>query len=42
MFEVAGLCVAVANASDDIKIKVDYVTLSNNKDGVAVFLETLI
>lgn len=42
MFEVAGLCVAVANASDDIKSKVDYVTLSNNKDGVAVFLETLI
>lgn len=42
MFEVAGLSVAVANASDDIKAKVDYVTLSNDEDGVAAFLETLI
>ena len=42
MFEVAGLSVAVANASDDIKVKVDYVTLSNDEDGVAAFLETLI
>ena len=42
MFEVAGLSVAVANASDDIKCKVNYVTLSNDEDGVAAFLETLI
>ena len=42
MFEVAGLSVAVANASDDIKSKVDHVTLSNDEDGVATFLETLI
>ena len=42
MFEVAGLSVAVANASDDIKSKADYITLSNDEDGVAVFLETLI
>ena len=42
MFDVAGLSVAVANASDDIKSKVDYVTLSNDEDGVAIFLETLI
>lgn len=42
MFEVAGLSVAVANASDDIKSKVDHITLSNDEDGVAVFLETLI
>ena len=41
MFEVAGLSVAVANASDDIKKMVDHVTLSNDEDGVAVFLETL-
>ena len=42
MFEAAGLSVAVANASDDIKSKADYITLSNDEDGVAVFLETLI
>lgn len=42
MFEVAGLSVAVANASDDIKNKVNHITLSNDEDGVAVFLETLI
>ena len=42
MFKVAGLSVAVANASDDIKSKVDCITLSNDEDGVAVFLETLI
>ena len=42
MFEAAGLSVAVANASDDIKSKVDHITLSNDEDGVAVFLETLI
>lgn len=42
MFEVSGLSVAVANASDDIKNKVNHITLSNDEDGVAVFLETLI
>ena len=42
MFEVAGLSVAVANAPDDIKSKVDYVTLSNDEDGVAIFLEKLL
>lgn len=42
MFEVAGLSVAVANASEDIKNKVDYVTLSNDEDGVALFLESLL
>jgi hypothetical protein len=42
MFEVAGLSVAVSNASDNLKNKVDYVTLSNNEDGVAIFLETLL
>lgn len=42
MFDVAGISVAVANASNYIKDKVDYVTLSNDNDGVAIFLETLI
>lgn len=42
MFEVARLSVAVSNAENDIKEKVNYVTLSNDEDGVAVFLETLL
>lgn len=42
MFEEAGISVAVANASDDIKNKADYVTLSNDEDGVAIFLGKLI
>lgn len=42
MFEVAGLSVALANASEDIKNKVDYITLSNDEDGVALFLESLL
>ena len=42
MFEAAGLSVAVSNATDTIKNSVDYVTLSNDEEGVAVFLETLL
>ena len=42
MFEVAGLSVAVGNAENGIKEKVNYVTLSNDEDGVSVFLETLL
>ena len=42
MFEAAGLSVAVDNASDDIKNKVDHITLSNDEDGVAIFLESLL
>ena len=42
MFETSGLSVAVANASDDVKSKVNHITLSNDEDGVAVFLETII
>jgi Cof subfamily protein (haloacid dehalogenase superfamily) len=35
MIEYAGLGVAMANAVDEIKDKADYVTLSNEEDGVA-------
>lgn len=42
MFEAAGLSVAVANASDYIKNKVDFITLSNDEDGVAIFLEKIL
>ena len=42
MIEYAGFGVAVANAPDDIKAKCDYVTLSNNDDGVAEVIDKLI
>ena len=35
MIEYAGLGVAMGNATDEIKDLADYVTLSNNEDGVA-------
>ncbi|NMA65984.1 MAG: HAD family phosphatase [Clostridiaceae bacterium] len=35
MIDYAGLGVAMANAPDEIKQRADYVTLSNNDDGVA-------
>ena len=41
MFQVAGISVAVNNAPSSIKNEVDYVTLTNDEDGVAKFLETL-
>ena len=42
MIEYAGLGVAVANASDEIKARSDYVTKSNNEDGVAEVIEKYI
>ncbi|WP_295251441.1 Cof-type HAD-IIB family hydrolase [uncultured Catenibacterium sp.] len=38
MLEMAGVSYVVDNAPDDLKQKVDHVTLSNNDDGVAVIL----
>ncbi len=35
MIEYAGLGVAMANAKDEVKAKADYITLSNDEDGVA-------
>ena len=35
MIEYAGLGVAMGNATDEIKELADYITLSNNEDGVA-------
>lgn len=35
MIEYAGLGVAMDNAPDEIKQRADFVTLSNNEDGVA-------
>lgn len=35
MFECAGLKVAMGNAENELKVKADYVTSSNNEDGIA-------
>jgi Cof subfamily protein (haloacid dehalogenase superfamily) len=41
MFEVAGMSVAVANASAEVKSRASMITASNNDDGVAQAMETL-
>jgi hypothetical protein len=42
MFEQVGYKVAVSNAIDIVKEKADEITLSNDEDGVAIFLEKLL
>ena len=42
MFEQVGYTVAVNNAIDIVKEKSDEITLSNDEDGVAVYLEKLL
>ena len=42
MFEEVGYKVAVSNAIDIVKEKADEITLSNDENGVAVFLEKLL
>jgi len=42
MIEYAGLGVAMANANDEIKEKADYVTLSNDEDGVAHVIDKFV
>ena len=37
----AGVGVAMANAQDKVKEKADYITKSNDEDGVAIFLEEI-
>ena len=39
MLRVAGIGVAMGNAADVVKAAADYVTRSNNEDGVAAALE---
>lgn len=39
MIEFAGLGVAMANAADEVKLKADFVTKSNEEDGVAYVIE---
>lgn len=42
MFEFAGYSVAMGNSCDEIKYKADFVTVSNDEDGVAHAIEKLI
>lgn len=42
MFEQVGYKVAVENAIDSVKAKADEITLSNDEDGVAIFLDKLL
>lgn len=42
MIDIAGLGVAVANSTDELKKHANYITKSNDDDGVAIFLETLL
>lgn len=39
MLEYAGVGVAVENAEEEVKLKADYICLSNDNDGVGKFLE---
>ena len=39
MIEYAGLGVAMQNAPDGVKNAADFVTVSNNEDGIAYVLE---
>ena len=41
MLEYAGLGIAMSNASDTVKNAADYVTYSNDDDGIAYVLERL-
>ena len=42
MIEFAGLGVAMANAQEPVKAVADYITASNDEDGVAAVVERFI
>lgn len=42
MFEAVGTKVAMGNADSFLKEKADYITLSNDENGVAYYLENLL
>ena len=42
MLAAAGIGVAMGNALDSVKAQADHVTLTNDQDGVAVFLEAML
>lgn len=39
MLQASGIGVAMGNALQEVKEAADYITLSNNEDGVAEFIE---
>ena len=39
MLKLAGIGVAMANAAPEVRAEADYVTLSNEEDGVAAAIE---
>ena len=41
MFEVVGKSVAMENAEKELKSRADFITASNDDDGVAMFLERI-
>ena len=41
MLKLAGIGVAMANAAPEVRAEADYVTLSNEEDGVAAAIEKL-
>lgn len=42
MFETVGYSVVMDNATDDVKKYADYVTKSNNEDGVAYAIKNFV
>ena len=42
MLQTAGIGVAMGNAAEAVKLEADYVTASNNEDGIAAALETFL
>ena len=42
MFDACGYKVAMGNASENLKAKADYITLSNNEAGEAYFINNYI
>ena len=42
MLEYAGMGVAMGNAVDEVKAIADFITISNDEDGIAIALEQLL
>ena len=42
MLEYAGIGIAMGNAVDEVKAIADFITISNDEDGIAIALEQLL
>ena len=42
MLEYAGIGIAMGNAVDEVKAIADFITVSNDEDGIAIALEQLL